>query len=263
MENTTESVPMSDPHVPTQQETAPTPFVLPKPKKLFTEAWALFKNNWKYLVRMCVIGMLFMCLAMLPAILILVIGGASNVGILFIIGIILLLIPVYVGLWFMVSFVRAVALLVDEGKTLTTKEFFSAQNRPFIWKYFWLRILVGIIVFAGFILFIVPGVIFATWFSFASFVLIFEGTKITEALTRSKSYVKGRTGAVLWRWIYVGLVQILFFIGLAIIVAIIPGTAGEIVDFIGQLVLNIVWMPLLLIYGYMFYKLVKNNPVTK
>ena len=46
----------------------------------------------------------------------------------------------------------------------------------------------------GFVFFIVPGVIFSIWLSFSVLILIVENEKGTNALVRSKEYVKGRWG---------------------------------------------------------------------
>ncbi|MEK7189680.1 MAG: hypothetical protein AAB666_01730 [Patescibacteria group bacterium] len=82
-------------------------------------------------------------------------------------------------------------------------------------SYLWVSILVGVIVTIGTVLFIVPGVIFGIWYSFAALVFVLEGVKGYEALKKSKSLVQGRFWLVVWRW------AVPFFVYSLILVVII------------------------------------------
>ncbi len=68
-------------------------------------------------------------------------------------------------------------------------------------SYLWVSILVGVIALLGLILFIIPGLIFAVWYSFAALIFVLEGVKGYAALKQSKSLVSGRFWSVIWRWI--------------------------------------------------------------
>jgi hypothetical protein len=57
-------------------------------------------------------------------------------------------------------------------------------------------ILVGLIVFAGLLLFVVPGIIFSLWYAIVVPVIIEEDCRVTEALSRSKNLVAGNLGKV-------------------------------------------------------------------
>lgn len=79
-------------------------------------------------------------------------------------------------------------------------------------------ILVGLIVFGGFLLFVVPGVIFALWYAIVVPIIIAEDCTIGQALSRSKSLVKGNLGKVfglgLLIWLIGMIVQVPFaFLG--------------------------------------------------
>lgn len=78
------------------------------------------------------------------------------------------------------------------------KETFSKALR-LLPKFFVVSVLVGIVVGFGFVLLIIPGIIFGTWFSFSLFVLINEKTGILESMRRSKKLVKGKFWKVLGR----------------------------------------------------------------
>jgi hypothetical protein len=90
---------------------------------------------------------------------------------------------------------------------LTVKGAFQGsleKLRPYIWTALW----VGLTTLAGFILLIVPGVIFATWYCLTSFVVVGEGLRSGKAMQQSKHYVSGYTAAVLGRLILFGLMVI-------------------------------------------------------
>ncbi len=82
-------------------------------------------------------------------------------------------------------------LRAAEGQKLTLKEAFT-QARKFGPRVLWVSILTGLAVIGGLILLIIPGLIFAAWFSLAVFVAVEEDLKGMAALKRSKELVKGR-----------------------------------------------------------------------
>ncbi|HUS59895.1 MAG TPA: hypothetical protein VMX76_00705 [Nevskiaceae bacterium] len=75
----------------------------------------------------------------------------------------------------------------------------------------WIYSLIGLIVAGGFFLLVVPGIIFAVWFSLAVFILIAEDLKGMNALLKSKEYVKGKWGGVFWRFLFIGLFALIVY----------------------------------------------------
>ncbi len=63
----------------------------------------------------------------------------------------------------------------------------------------WITALQGALVLAGFLLFLIPGILFLTWFAFAPFALIEDNQRGIRALLMSKAYVQGNTLGVLGR----------------------------------------------------------------
>ena len=63
----------------------------------------------------------------------------------------------------------------------------------------WIIFLAVIVTIGGYLLFIIPGIIFLVWFSFPGYVLVVENIKGTKALSRSKFLVKGYWWSVFWR----------------------------------------------------------------
>jgi hypothetical protein len=108
-------------------------------------------------------------------------------------------------------------------------------------SFLWVYTLFGLITISGFI-FIIPGIIFLTWFGFAPFILAKEDLRGVTALLKSKAYVKGRlvrvfgTMAPMW--------------ALSFGLSLIP--------FAGY-ILSLFFMPFTLIYQYLLYKDLKET----
>lgn len=91
-------------------------------------------------------------------------------------------------------------------------------------SYLLVAFLTGLIVMVGIILLIIPGIIFAVWYSFSVYINILEGKKGMEALNASKALVQGRWGTTFWRLIVPTLViYILVMVVVAILAYIISG----------------------------------------
>ena len=103
--------------------------------------------------------------------------------------------------------------------------------------FIWLLSILGYIVMGGFLLFLIPGVMFAVWFTFAQFILAGEEEKGMNALLKSKEYVRGYFWDILLR---------LFIIWL------VSGVIG-IVPIIGP-ILSILFMPFMMIFIYLIYE---------
>ncbi len=63
----------------------------------------------------------------------------------------------------------------------------------------WVGLLVGVLQMFGFLLLIVPGIIFTVWFAFAETEAILTGVGTFSALEQSRERVKGHFFPVLWR----------------------------------------------------------------
>lgn len=92
---------------------------------------------------------------------------------------------------------------------LTIKESLSYALNNFL-PYFGVSLLVGLIVFGGMLLLIIPGLMFAVWYLLYTVVFIAEDLRGTSVLKRSKELVKGYFWPVTGRFL-------LFFVGASII----------------------------------------------
>jgi len=108
-----------------------------------------------------------------------------------------------------------------EGSPADIKESYKTGFGKFF-PYLWVIILVGLTVFGGLLLLIIPGIIFAVWFSLAGYVRIIEGIGSTGALKRSKQLVKGNWWYVLGAPLVCGIVYgICIYIPFGILYAVL------------------------------------------
>ncbi|MEX0918211.1 MAG: YciC family protein [Candidatus Paceibacterota bacterium] len=133
-------------------------------------------------------------------------------------------------------------------------------STPYFWRYVILSIVVTLAVLAGFLLLIIPGIIFSVWFAFSYYVLIAEGTGGIEAMKQSKRMVSGKWWAVFGR--------LLVLVAIGIVVGLIFGLIGALFDeFIGagvaavsNLILNAILTPISIAYVYVLYLELKQVP---
>lgn len=137
----------------------------------------------------------------------------------------------------------------DEG--IGIKESFNRGWKKAL-SFIWLLVLLGLTFFGGFMMFIIPGFVFYVWFSVALIVFIMEGLRGDEALVRSREYVRGRWWSVAWRLLFITLIQL---IASWILRSLLPKTTGSIAVY----VLDILFVPLSIIYLFVLYKGLKDT----
>lgn len=178
-----------------------------------------------------------------------------------------------IGLW--VNIVLARLIFNALHQTPVNKRLLSREAWRDTVSYLWVSIIVGLICLAGFILFIIPGLIFTVWYSFAALIFILEGVKGYAALKQSKALVSGRFWPVIWRWIvpyFIYSVILVLVIGLP---ALLVGYLTKFADFgltaagtfyypwwfmLWQSLVAILTMPLTIGFGVVLYGSLKENP---
>lgn len=185
---------------------------LPSARSLLVSAWAVYRERWT-----TAIG----CL-LLPA----VVYGVGQA----LVGVTATGAPLALG--FALSLLGSLGLAVGTLATiyvlgepsLTARQAWDRalpQTLPLVW----LGIISAFFVVGGLLLFIVPGVMFAVWFSVVTLVFAREGERGMAALRRSRQLVRGRFWAVTWRL----LVLLLVWLPLRLLTSSLgePGTAGR------------------------------------
>lgn len=119
--------------------------------------------------------------------------------------------------------ILAVKKVVDRG-AINFKETYASAFKNF-WKYFLISVLVFLTSLGGFVLLIIPGVIFSTWFAFSIYVFVDQKLGVKASMSKSRSLVKGRFWAILGRLVVFGIIT--GFLGYA--VSVVPYNIGSIV----------------------------------
>jgi len=209
---------------------------------LLTRSWELFKTRLPVLLPLQLLSIAFLiaCIAV-------VVG----IGMFFV-----LLLPEYrtpilvtsaiigatVGMTAMFWPIAALIIAVAD-RSLSIREALAAGWKK-LWAFIWLFSVLGYIVAGGYLLFIIPGVIFTIWFGFSQYILATEHIGGMNALLKSKAYVKDR-------WFDV-------FIRFLVIWAIFTGVG--LIPFLG-VILSFLFAPFAMICTYLLYEdLRKLNP---
>jgi uncharacterized membrane protein len=162
---------------------------------------------------------------------------------------ILMLITIIAILWSTVALVMAIK---EDG--ISIGESYRKAN-PFILPYIWVNILVGLLVLLGLILLIIPGILFAFWYSLSQYILLDQNVRGMQALRKSKEYMKGNIGAVFWRGLAGG---ILIAIPIIVLSAIITASsAPQQVENVLTNIISFTITPIGTVYAFYIYKAVK------
>ena len=105
-------------------------------------------------------------------------------------------------------------LSMYDGQVLPIKSVFNAYG--VFWRYIWVCILQGLIMIGGFILLIVPGIIWAIKYSFAPTIVIDTGVSASQALKESANITDGSKWKLLGFYIVLGLLNLLGYIVIGI-----------------------------------------------
>ncbi len=126
--------------------------------------------------------------------------------------------------------------------SVSTKRGTDQKGTSVFISYLWVSFLSGLAILGGFILFIVPGIIFSIWFAFSSYILISEGQKGRRALSESKELAKSYWWAIFGR-----------FILLTLLIAVISWS-----PIVGDIVSLFFGVPFATIYAYLMYEDLKR-----
>ena len=160
------------------------------------------------------------------------------------------LIPLGIIGVFILSFWSFVALLFAIKEREERIGVFESYKKSFpkLLSFIWISILVASITSGGLLLLIVPGIVFAVWFSLASYVLVSEDLKGMKALFRSKQLVQGYWWKVFSR----------FFL-LIILVLFVSNLGGTYINKSGLYVIlreifRVLSFPFVLVLGFLLYE---------
>ena len=102
-----------------------------------------------------------------------------------------------VGLWISLGMITAVASIKKTGSAKPIRTVLT-YNAKFLWPVILASILTGLAIGGGFLLLVVPAIIFSVWLTFTTHAILLDNKKVVESLKYSKSLVDGRWWEVLW-----------------------------------------------------------------
>jgi hypothetical protein len=147
-----------------------------------------------------------------------------------------LLISVFVSL----SGIIAVGKIVGGGELSVKKTFKSALK--IFWKFLLFSIVAFLIYLFGFVLLIIPGMLFVVWFAFSQFIIVEKNLGIKKSLLKSKEMAKGIYWKILGRLVVFGA----FTMVVQMVLTVVPYGIGSIVS---SLCGGLYLLPLYLLYG--------------
>ncbi len=143
------------------------------------------------------------------------------------------------------------------GKRLTIGEALGhAYNR--FWSLLGAAILVVLIVVLGSIAFVVPGIIFATWYAYTTPAIMLEGKGATAGMAASKAFGRDKK----WSTFSIFLIFLLVYILVSIIGTVLSlGGGGRVIQTLLTIPLS-AWTSVVIAYTYITHGPSATSPVT-
>jgi hypothetical protein len=206
-----------------------------------------YADNWAFLIKALLVSVALV----LPLILGFIPPAAAAMGAIFVkqkvlmillaavFFLVFIILSIIVGSWSQ-TFIYQSIYQAAKGKPLSIRKMLQLAW-PKWFSYFLASLISGLLIFLGFILLIIPGIIFIVWFFLVPYVVVVEEASPIEALKRSKKTVRGHFWEVLGR-----LALLFFFPALLAAILVRLGFIGTIANFL----LSPLWM----IAGYLIYE---------
>ncbi|MDP3990825.1 MAG: hypothetical protein Q8P63_00820 [Candidatus Nealsonbacteria bacterium] len=211
--------------------------------ELLKRAWHVYQQRFGVFLGLVLISLIFPLLIVLLSLYSDQISSLVSLLLTVILG----LISVAVSFWVQISLIFAVK---EREQKIGVKESLARGWHKII-SYSWILILTGLITMGGMLLFIVPGIIFAVWFSLAVYVLVAEDKKGITALFASKQLVEGKWWSVFWRFLAVGLLVG----GITVLISLIAKFFN--VSFVGNVAQSLA-IPFTVAFEFLLYEELKR-----
>jgi hypothetical protein len=167
--------------------------------EIITKSWKTFVEHWKdltkFLLYIWVLYIVTFALIGFGVYVSFITGSLIALILLILLGVIVAIIG---GVILQSALTKSVGELLKNNKMMDFKS--AVQfSKPLFWPVLLTGLLTAAIILGGYVLLIVPGIIFAVWYMFGTYAVIFEGKKYMTALNFSKSLVSGRWWGMVWR----------------------------------------------------------------
>lgn len=228
------------------------------PVDFLSKAWKVYKKLFVVLIGISLVPVILLGLGIVLGLGGLLVFTSESIGaypFTYTFGVIALISVCLMFIAYLWSYVAMLVVIRDRAKKVTILGAFKSSS-SFIIPKFWIAILVGLIEMGGFILLIIPGVIFAVWFMFSDLILVAEGKRGLEALLKSKEYVKGYWWKLFWVIFFFGIFSIIISAGLGYVLTVIAVNLN--IPPVGEQLINIFFIPFAATYMFLIYEEMKK-----
>ncbi len=216
---------------------------LPSVSDLFSVSWKDYKNRFELFFMISVIANAVVLVLQLIQMYI------DDTSWFLIVMIVFLIATIYVSVWSQ----AALTLAVRSGEKSDWQSFFK-QSQDKVPTLFWASILTGLVVLVGFILIVIPGVIFAIWFAFTSFFIMYENKGVIDSMKASKELVKDNVFNLFVRWIALIVAGLI----ISVVAGAIAGSNLLVANIISAAVSTLI-APFAVLYGYHLFTALKRH----
>jgi hypothetical protein len=223
---------------------------------LMKESFFIYGQKWKTLLLIELVSFGFVIAA---ALLFAVIGTLSTIvgalsknalagiAIIIIAGAMAICLIVYASSW-----VGAAMIIVlrDKLESFGIREALK-RAKPYAIPFLWITLASGLMIFAGTVLFIIPGIIFSVWFFCARYLVVTGKERGFDALLKSREYARG----IFWKIFLLTLSgSIVSYIFSALLDPLKGSGSGQIITLIVTFLISPLW----LIYFYLVFDYIRK-----
>lgn len=180
---------------------------LPNPLQLLSQSWQLYRSHWKTFIKLVSLSSLVLLLGGLLLSLLFLVSVGQLIQLPVFVWLPLLLIGT-VFLVLVAALTQMVLLLFINNPSQTGLIPLIKQAWPWLLPFLLTKFLANLITSVGFLLLIVPGIIFWVRYIFVPFIIIAEGVSDKAALSQSSIYVKGKFWPILGRALVIILISV-------------------------------------------------------
>jgi len=242
MENITEENNQGSQIIFTQEVPAPINEALKSAWQIFKEALSLYRSKFISILGIMIIPVVISIILNELSIVSISSPTFSQVSWLSAIKIIIWLILLYFNA------ISISALLFAVKNDVGAREAYAQSFRS-SFSYILVVILGLLVITGGFVLLVIPGIIFSLWFSLAIYSFVFEDQKGIKALYRSKQLISGNFWKVAWRSIFISIIVIIIAIPFAILGKVLNDSHGFLDN-----ALQLLLMPLVIFFEAILFQ---------
>lgn len=226
---------------------------LPPVGNLLRRTWQIYKERIRVFLGIAIIPVL----VSIPLIIILLAGVLllpKNIW--FLASFLAFYIPVMIilQLWAMLALLFAIKERSDRIGIMDS--FRTGWHK--ILPYLWISVISSFLIVGGFLLFIIPGIIFSIWFSLAIYILISEDLRGMNALFRSKQLVKGYWWSVFGRFILIQIIAVVISLLIYPLIIVFRSPALLLLDRFWGLIVSFFFLPFSVTFSYLIYEDLKK-----